>query len=101
MIHPDKLNTGIILYKRAFLKRWESEKFKWEAVKHFQDNRDIDAINFDDMFMNATEQTSVLLTSNNNYPRGIIGDFAKYDDFATRAMFINLFDETKELKHSN
>ena len=97
MIHPDKLNTGIILYKRAFLKRWESEKFKWEAVKHFQDNWNIDAINFGDMFMNATEQTSVLLTSNNNYPRGMIGDFAKADDTATRAMFINLFDETKEL----
>lgn len=97
MIQSDNFKTALILYKRAFLKRWENEKFKWEAVKHFQDNWDIDAINFGDMFLNATEQTSVLLTSNSNYPRETIGDFAKADDSATRAMFINLFDETKKL----
>ena len=33
-------------YKEAFQERWIDEKFKWEAVKWFQDNWNINAENF-------------------------------------------------------
>lgn len=49
------------------------------------------------MFNTATEKTSNLLASANNFPRGMIKDFAKADSEATRAMFINLFDEKKDM----
>lgn len=97
MIDKDKLNIIIDKYKKSFYDRWTDEKYKWEAVKHFQDNWNIDAENFGEMFNKATEKTGNLLSSSSNYPRAIIVDFAKVDDEATRNMFRNLFDESCDL----
>lgn len=97
MIDKDKLNIIIDKYKRSFYDRWTDEKYKWEAVKHFQDNWNIDAENFGEMFNKATEKTGNLLSSSSNYPRAIIVDFAKVDDETTRNMFRNLFDESCDL----
>lgn len=97
MIDKDKLNIIIDKYKRSFYDRWTDEKYKWEAVKHFQDNWNIDAESFGEMFNKATEKTGNLLSSSSNYPRAIIVDFAKVDDETTRNMFRNLFDESCDL----
>lgn len=97
MIDKYKLNIIIDKYKRSFYDRWTDEKYKWEAVKHFQDNWNIDAENFGEMFNKATEKTGNLLSSSSNYPRAIIVDFAKVDDETTRNMFRNLFDESCDL----
>lgn len=43
-------------YKVELPKYWEDEKYKWEAVKHFQDNWNIDAANFGEMFIEATRK---------------------------------------------
>lgn len=48
------------------------------------------------MFIQATDKTANLLAYMNNFPRGMIQDFAAADAEATRAMFINVFDETKD-----
>ncbi len=39
-------------YKKIFDERWQGEKYKWEAVKWFQDHWDINANDFADMFAN-------------------------------------------------
>lgn len=65
-------------------------------MKHFQDNWDIKAPDFIEMLTKATDKTYNLLVSMNNFPRKMIQGFAKADPEATRAMFINLFDETKD-----
>ncbi len=96
MINKDKLKTIIAAYKKHFPAYWEDEKFKWEAVKHFQDNWDINAPDFAAMFTRATDKTFNLLASQNNFPRGMIRNFAAADAESTRAMFISLFDETKD-----
>ena len=49
------------------------------------------------MFMKATDKAYNLLSSMNNYPRGMIKSFATADAEATRAMFLLLFDETKNV----
>jgi 5-methylcytosine-specific restriction protein B len=49
------------------------------------------------MFKEATAKTSSLLTAMNNFPRQMVDFFAAADAEATRAMFINLFDESKDL----
>lgn len=46
MIDAEKLKRFLELYKSRFLKIWKDEKYKWEAVKHFQDHWDLDAENF-------------------------------------------------------
>lgn len=98
MIDLEKLKAVIAEYKRDFVaKQWEDERYKWEAVKHFQDHWDINTPDFAEMFTKATDKTFNLLASMNNYPRGMIQDFASVDPEATRAMFIHLFDETKDL----
>lgn len=49
------------------------------------------------MFMEATDKTYNLLANMNNYPRGMIKSFSTVDPEAVRSMFIQLFDESKEL----
>ena len=97
MIDLEKLNPILEGYKAYFPSHWDDEKYKWEAVKHFQDHWNIDAENFGDMFKQATDKTFNLLASGYAYPRGMITNFAKADDEATRTMFRNLFDEEQDL----
>ena len=84
-------------YKEGFVERFADERFKWEAVKWFQDHWNINAENFYQMFTDATEKTYSLLASMNNFPRGMIQVYSEQDPEAVRAMFINLFDESKDV----
>ena len=97
MIDSEKLKPILEGYKGYFPLHWDDEKYKWEAIKHFQDHWDIDAKNFGEMFKQATDKTFNLLASGYAYPRGMITNFAKADDEATRTMFRNLFDESQDL----
>ena len=97
MIDLEKLKPVLEGYKTYFPKHWQYEKYKWEAIKHFQDHWDIDADNFSEMLMQATGKTYNLLTSGYAYPRGMINLFALADKEATRAMFRALYDESVDL----
>lgn len=98
MINVERFNEILTEYKSNFHgKHWEKEKFKWESVKWFQDNWDIDASDFGAMFLKATEKTETLLVMPNTFPRGMICGFAEADPEAVRTMFINLYDESVDL----
>ena len=58
------LQQVLSAYKAVFVsKQWPDEKYKWIAVKHFQDNWNIDAPNFAEMLKNALAKTGNLLVS--------------------------------------
>ncbi|MFA5670603.1 MAG: AAA family ATPase [Balneolaceae bacterium] len=98
MINTEKLEAVLTSYKKNFIpSQWNEEKYKWEAVKHFQDHWDIHASDFLDMFMKATDKTDNLLAARSYFPRGMIKAFAEAEMEAVRAMFLNLYDETKGL----
>lgn len=98
MINTEKLKVALASYKKDFIPRqWNDEKYKWEAVKHFQDHWDIHASDFLNMFLEAIDKTANLLASMNFYPKGMIKGFIEADSEAVRAMFLNLYDETKGL----
>lgn len=97
MLNYDKLAEIVEEYKAEFPERWEDEKFKWVAVKHFQENWDINAADFLDMFSRATEKTYNLLTSRMFFPRGMMIEFIKDNPEIVRNMFKNLFDESQPL----
>ena len=97
MIDITKLKPILAGYKAYFPSHWEDEKYKWEAIKHFQDHWNIDAENFGEMFKTATDKTFNLLASVYAYPRGMIINFAKADDSTVRQMFRDLFDESRDL----
>lgn len=96
-LNLDKLNSLFDDYKKDFNLRWTNESFKWKAAKCFQDNWNINASNFGEMFEKATLKTETLLVSPHSFPRGMIMEFSKVDDDATRQMFVELYDESKDL----
>lgn len=97
IIDLEKLKPVLNGYKSYFPEHWEDEKFKWEAVKHFQHYWNIDAENFGDMFKEATAKAGNLMTSRNAYTRDMIINFAEADDEAVRTMFRDLYDEAEDL----
>lgn len=50
MIDTVKLRPILAGYKAYFLSHWDDEKYKWEAIKHFQDHWNIETENFGEMF---------------------------------------------------
>ena len=69
MIDRTRLHLILNDYKKDFPKlfwtsKTQNEKYKWIAVKHFQDNWDIDATDFLEMFTQATAKTENLLDDN-------------------------------------
>ena len=97
MFDITKLKDVLVAYKQNFVSRqWGEEKYKWEAVRWFQDNWDVNATDFAEMMSRSLDKTFNLLASNNNFPKGMIVGFAKAAPEEVRAMFIALFDESKD-----
>ena len=98
MFNEDKLDSIITEYKKQFIQsQWPKEKFKWEAVKCFQDNWDISTDNFTEMLINSLAKTGNLLSSKNNFPKDTIINLSKLYPNEVRKMFIELFDENKNI----
>lgn len=97
----DKLTLDTILSEyKSFLgsEKWkDQERYKWKAAKTFQDNWDIDAADFPNMLDRALADTRNLLNTMNNFPRGMVLQFAEKDTEAVRQMYRDLFDEDKPL----
>ena len=68
MINRQKLSAALEEYKKDFDSEWEDEKYKWQAVKCFQDNWDIHAVDFVAMLAKSLKKTAHLLTSNTGEP---------------------------------
>ncbi len=95
MINQSILDDVLKLYKHDFnIFQWGNEKYKWEAVKTFQDNWDVNAEDFAEMLTRSLSKTYNLLASMNNFPKRMITSFAKTAPEEVRAMFIALFDES-------
>ena len=98
MINKSNLNNILKEYKADFISKiWPKEKYKWEAIKCFQDNWDINADNFTEMLIKSLSKTENLLTSKMYYPGKMMQEFSQQSPEEVRAMFINLFDESKNI----
>lgn len=97
MININNLQEALNEYKSIFPERWKNEKFKWEAVKCFQDNWDIAASDFPAMLDKAFAKTDSLLTSRNRFPLGMLQLFSKEEPETVKNMFTNLYDESKDV----
>lgn len=95
------INELVEFFEKSFIQHWKDEKFKWQAVKRFQDNWDINAIDFKSMFNKATtnEKGTVwtLLISGNRFPQAMILNFSEREPETVRKMFEVLYDETRSL----
>lgn len=68
------------------------EVYKWDAVRYFQDNWDVDEDNFGAMFENAVSLAGNIINNTNHPAEGII-ELAKYEDDTVRSLFRDLFAE--------
>ncbi|MDO4280210.1 MAG: AAA family ATPase, partial [Peptococcaceae bacterium] len=98
MINLEKLHEIVQAYKADFATEiWPNEKFKWEAVQHFQAYWDIDAEDFLSMLSQSLEKTQSLLASHRNYPEKMIKELAETFPEDTRQLFRNLYDESRDV----
>lgn len=74
---------------------WPEEKYKWQAVQHFQNHWDVQAKDFPAMLREALDKTENLLVSSGNFPRNMIEQYAVKESDRVRSMFVTLFDESK------
>ncbi len=97
MFNKSILEKVLAQYKQDFvLTQWKNENYKWKAVKQFQDNWNVNASDFSEMLSRSLEKTYNLLASANNFPKGMMSEFAKAAPEEVRAMFIALFDESRD-----
>ena len=98
MINLIRLQNVLVAYKQRFIsKQWSDEKYKWKAIKCFQDNWDVNASDFPEMLKRSLDETYNLLASQNNFPKKMILMFAQQAPEEVRAMFITLYDESKDV----
>ena len=64
MINRQKLSAALEEYKKDFDSEWGDEKYNFQAVKSFQDNCYIHAVDFAAMLAKSLKKTANLLTSN-------------------------------------
>lgn len=98
MFDEFRLKEAMVSYKRDFAQKlWPNEKYKWQAVKCFQLNWDVNATDFAEMLKKSLSATANLLASVNNFPARMIQKFAEIVPEEVRAMYIELFDESKDV----
>ncbi len=98
MFDKRRLQDVLVAYKEHFAPTWwEDERYKWEAIKTFQDNWKIDANDFAGMLERALSGTKNLLASNHYFPAKMASIFAQERPDEVRRMFENLFDDRKDL----
>ena len=97
-IDESKLYSLIEIFKEGFKENFLEEKYKWEAVKHFQDNWNIDAEDFPTMLSYALSKTGNLLAATNFFPRRMIKQYATRFPEEVRGLFEGLFNESSDLK---
>lgn len=107
----DKLKQYIEAYKANFEQINREEIYKWCFVKIFQDNWDINALNFKGMFAKAVADKTItpsgvkkennILVSSNYNPRYIILKLSEKEPEIVRNLFIELFNESEKLDLRN
>ncbi len=93
----DQISTLISSYKALLNEDRYNEIYKWQAVKIFQDNWNIDAVNFSSMLENCFTPSTNLWVGQNYYPIKMLRLFSEMNRNRVQVMFTNLFDESKDL----
>ena len=91
------IKDTISFFKSDFQKYWKEEKYKWIAVKHFQDAWDIDAADFAGTVEDAFSLAKNLLQGGMYYAYSMLCMLTKADPEKMRSLFRILYDEEKPL----
>ncbi len=97
MFDDARFSEWLKAYKRDLPGFWPEERYKWVAVKTFQDNFDINAENLRGTLEASLADCGNLLTTVNRFAAGMLMGFAEQYPDRVRAMLVDLFDESKDL----
>jgi hypothetical protein len=85
-------------YKEHIVSANYRELYKWEALKTFTENWNIDAENFGSMYEKSIHhEEGNLWASPHYFPRAVMVRLIRHDQEFVRAMFIRLFNEGESL----
>ncbi len=90
----DKIKQVIKEYKADFQRIDADERYKWEAVKSYKDNWNIEAEDFADMYAEAFKKSGNLLAANMYFPYKMAIQFAEEKPETVRSLFKMLYDES-------
>lgn len=93
----DVIKHIIEKYKENFKEQDKEERYKWQAVKHFLDNWDIDAGDFPVMLKKSLDKAYNLLNDGYNFAAGVIVYFSEKEPETVRNMFKRLFNEDDDI----
>ncbi len=88
------ISDALQFYKKNIDKYWKQENYKWEAVKHFQSEWNIDADDFAKMLEASFSLADTLLNGSMYYPKRMICRLAQMNSEKVRALFKTIFDES-------
>ena len=98
------MNLGIIKkeienYKKLIVTSMYDEMYKWEALKNFQDNWNIEADDFKAMYDKSfySSYTNNLWANPHWYPKSVMLRFIDHDKERVRQMFMDLFNEEESV----
>lgn len=78
MFNRERLKEAVAEYKKCFVQKWwPDEKYKWEMVKCFQVNWNVNADDFAAMLTKSLAKAADILNAANYYPVGMITEFAE------------------------
>lgn len=92
-MNRELLQNYISEYEKMFADIDKKEIYKWQAVKQFQDNWNLDAEDFAGMLSLSLSKTDNLMAAANYWPRKMIIKMAEEKPETVRSLFLNLFDE--------
>lgn len=92
-----KISDIIENYKLNFTKIDKEERYKWEAIKHYKDNWNIDAPDFAEMVERAFAKTFNLLSAGQYFARKMLVIFSQEHPEEVRKLFKILYDESLPL----
>ena len=84
-------------YKMDFRRISSEEVYKQETIQWFPEHWDINVENFTEMLTNSFAKADNLLTARNYFPKGMLIEFSNKEPEAVRAIFLVLFDESKNV----
>lgn len=84
-------------YKQFILNPAYDEQYKWEALKNFHDNWNIDATDFRTMYDHSfkAKATDNLWANPHWFPKGVMLRFIEHDPERVRQMFRDLYNEAE------
>ena len=92
----------IVPYLKAYIKNWSSinseERYKWEAVKQFQESYFTQGLSIHERIEQSLSKTENLLMSSNNYPLAVLKEVAMDKSTVVESMLDDLYDESKPLR---